>query len=181
MAVGGGHGGNRGVYIVDTGLDTLENRGRGQTGGGVTVQLNGDGTGGLEPGDQFVDRNGNIVDLVEGIEYAPAGCKQAECVEVFTGDMPVLMDQLSVRFTLRPGLLWSDGQPLQASDSVYSFEVASELFPAVRPDLIRYTDSYQALDERTVEWRALPGYRDATYATNFFTPLTRPVGVQGML
>jgi peptide/nickel transport system substrate-binding protein len=132
----------------------------------------------VQPSDQVVDARGNIVNLGEGIDFIPFGCSEAECAQTFSGDEPVTMDQLSVRFTLRSGVLWSDGQPLRASDSVYSYEVAGELFPGVRPDLVRYTSSYQALDESTVEWRALPGYRDATYTTNFFTPLPEHLWVE---
>lgn len=125
----------------------------------------------VEPGDQLVDAGRSIVNLQEGIEFFPAGCSEAGCTQIYAGSEPVTMDQLSVRFTLRPGITWSDGQPLGPSDSVYSFAVANDLFPAVQSELIRYTESYLAADERTVEWRALPGYRDPSYNTHFFTPL----------
>jgi peptide/nickel transport system substrate-binding protein len=81
------------------------------------------------------------------------------------------MDHLVVRFKLKPGLLWSDGSPLTASDSQYSFRIASALYPRYRPDLINHTLSYQVLDADSVEWRGAPGFRDPQVATNFFTPL----------
>jgi peptide/nickel transport system substrate-binding protein len=83
------------------------------------------------------------------------------------------MDQLVVTFTLRSGLSWADGTPLTASDSVYSFEVASD--PATPGDkaLIQRTASYAASDERTVVWTGLPGYRYPGYQTAFWTPLPR--------
>jgi peptide/nickel transport system substrate-binding protein len=54
---------------------------------------------------------------------------------------------------------------------VYSYDIARQLFPGVRPDLLRATSSYQAKDELTLDWRAVPGYRDPTYAANYFLPL----------
>jgi peptide/nickel transport system substrate-binding protein len=85
------------------------------------------------------------------------------------------MDQLVVRFRLRPDLRWSDGTPLTAADSVFSFEVAKSLYPRVRPDLIDFTQSYQAVDELTLEWRGVPGAKDPLYQTNFFAPLPKHV------
>ncbi len=38
------------------------------------------------------------------------------------------MDQLAVKFTLRDGLNWSDGSPLTAQDSVYSYEYRPSSF-----------------------------------------------------
>ena len=129
----------------------------------------------VEPGELIVDSLGRLTDLGEGTVYLPSGCAGAECAQTFTGGEAVTMDQLVVRFKLRSDVQWSDGAPLTSTDSVYSYEVARELFPRVRPELIRHTSSYQAVDETTVEWRAVPGYLDATYHTNFFSPLPQHV------
>jgi peptide/nickel transport system substrate-binding protein len=125
----------------------------------------------VRPGDWIVDKDGKLTSLSEGAVYYPSGCTEAACAQVYSGSEPVVMDQLSVRFKLKQGLLWSDGSPLTASDSQYSFSLASALYPRYRPDLINHTVSYQALDANSVEWRGVPGYRDPQYATNFFTPL----------
>ncbi len=109
--------------------------------------------------------------LSEGVVYFPSGCAETACAQVYSGSEPVGMDHLVVRFKLKQGLLWSDGSPLTAADSQYSFRLASALYPRYRPDLINHTLSYQALDATNVEWRGVPGYRDPQYATNFFTPL----------
>ncbi len=119
------------------------------------------------------DADGKLATLDQGVSYQPSGCTEASCAKKYEGSDPVKMDQLSVRFHLRPNLRWSDGTPLTADDSQYSYEVAKALYPQARADLIARTQSYQALDASTVEWRGIPGDRDPLYATNFFTPLPR--------
>ena len=127
----------------------------------------------VQPGTLIQAADGKLVNLEEGVVYLPSGCRDASCAQAYQGTDPVKMDQLAVRFKLRSGLLWSDGAPLTADDSLYSFEVAKSLFPGVRADLLSHTQSYNALDAQTVEWRGVPGFRDPGYQTNFFTPLPR--------
>lgn len=119
------------------------------------------------------DADGKLATLDQGVSYRPSGCTEAACAQTYQGSDPVKMDQLSVRFHLLPNLRWSDGTPLTADDSLYSYEVAKALYPQARADVIARTQSYQALDATTVEWRGVPGDRDPLYATNFFTPLPR--------
>ena len=121
----------------------------------------------------IIDRTGNLNKLSSGVEYRPAGCEDSACAVVYSGQGAVQMDQMVVRFRLLPGILWSDGVPLTADDSLYSFELAQKLYPRARADLINRTQSYQAVDEVTVEWRGVPGYRPSGYTANFFTPLPR--------
>jgi peptide/nickel transport system substrate-binding protein len=125
------------------------------------------------PGDRIVDASGNLNTLREGVDFLPTGCQNTSCALKYTGAEPVTLDQLAVRFRLREGLLWSDGTPLTAADSAYAYAVASELYPRVRGELIRHTDSYTVIDERSIEWRGIPGYRDPQYAANFFAPFPR--------
>lgn len=125
----------------------------------------------VEVGSLIVDAGGLLVNLGEGITYTPPGCNASECAETFTGDQPVAMEQLVARFKLKAGIQWSDGAELTALDSQFSFEMAKNLYPRVRPALISHTQSYQAVDGNTLEWRGVPGYRDALYPTNFFDPL----------
>ncbi len=124
-------------------------------------------------GDLIVDAAGALVNLAPGVRYLPAGCRGEECAQEYSGEAPVALDQLVVRFRLRPGLLWSDGQALRADDSLYSYELAQALYPAARADLLPYTQAYIAPDELTLEWRGLPGYSSALYRSFFFTPLPR--------
>lgn len=129
----------------------------------------------VQPGGPVVDAGGNLTQLAEGLQVLPAGCNDPACAVPFSASAPVQMDQLVVRFKLRPGLTWSDGAPLTADDSLYSYEVARALYPRARAELMDRTQSYQVLDAQTVEWRGLPGYRDPAYPAIFFTPLPRHV------
>jgi peptide/nickel transport system substrate-binding protein len=127
----------------------------------------------VSAGALIVDASGDLNNLKEGTSYLPSGCSDPSCAQTYPGSGTVSMDQLVAQFRLLPGLKWSDGSPLRADDSLYSYEVARSLYPQARPDLVARTDSYQALDETTVEWRGLPGWHDPQYAANFFVPLPR--------
>lgn len=124
------------------------------------------------PGDLIVDTSGALQTLSEGVIYRPSGCTQADCAQPYTGSQPIRMDQLVIHFQLLPELLWSDGVPLTADDSVYAFEVERALF-AGQGGRLDWTFSYRALDETTLEWRGLPGYYGALPAQLFFSPLPR--------
>ena len=136
--------------------------------GGVVFE-----TAEVQAGEMIVDGYGNLVKVGEGVNYRPPGCNRMDCLAAYNGEDVVQTDQMVVRFELLPGLLWSDGLPLSADDSVYSYEIAKSLYPQVRADLLLHTSVYQALDANTIEWRAVPGYRDPGFATNFFAPLPR--------
>lgn len=129
----------------------------------------------VKTGDLLVDADGELAQLSEGVLYFPTGCSAPGCAVSYQGEAEVQTDQLVVRFSLLQDVLWSDGTPLTAGDSIFSYEIATQLFPAARAELIRFTDTYQALDAYTVEWRGIPGYMDPTYATNFFSPLPQHV------
>jgi peptide/nickel transport system substrate-binding protein len=123
-------------------------------------------------GDRVVDAKGEVVTLDPAAEpplmLAPAG--GGDPVPYQGGEFE--MDQLSATFKLLSGLLWSDGAPLTASNSVYAFNLLAD------PDTPGYeykftiarTASYEALDDLTTLWVGLPGYKDSEYFTNFFGP-----------
>lgn len=127
----------------------------------------------VQEGDLVVDAQGELVPLQEGTVVLPSGCEEPQCALAFTPQAPFQMDQMVVRFRLRPAIPWADGQPLQAADSVYAFEVLRALYPRLRAEWLERTAAYQALDEVTVEWRGLPGYRSAYYVNAFIHPLPR--------
>lgn len=124
----------------------------------------------VQAGDLVVDAEGQVRPLAPGTRLRPAGCRTADCAVTYTGG-EFTIDQLVVTFALLPGLSWSDGAPLLASDSVYSFQLDAHPETPTDKSKIEHTASYQALDERTLEWRGLPGYLDPDYPRNFWTPL----------
>ncbi|MFW6068645.1 MAG: ABC transporter substrate-binding protein [Chloroflexota bacterium] len=153
-------------------------------------------------GDLVVDAAGNVVTLRDGVTVRPAGCFSDECAVSYVSDSPaaggeegaeegedetaatVEMDQLVVDFQVLEGITWSDGEPLTAEDSVFSFQVAElaeipprqrtgqqGVVPARRIDPVVRTASYEATGELAVRWTGLPGYLDSYYQGNFFVPL----------
>jgi peptide/nickel transport system substrate-binding protein len=122
-------------------------------------------------GDLIMDAQGDLTNLEDGVLYRPSGCTELACAQDYSGTDPVEMDQLVVRFRLLTGLQWSDGTPLTAADSVYSYEVVRNMHPSALPERMSRTASYKALDDLTVEWAGVPGFMDGLYQTKFFSPL----------
>ncbi|MDX1686709.1 MAG: peptide ABC transporter substrate-binding protein [Candidatus Promineifilaceae bacterium] len=166
----------------------------------------------VQDGDWVVDTEGKVVRLRTGINVRPAGCTSDACAityvapptagddeaddedgqedeeeedaAVLTPTLSLEMDQLVADFVLLPGITWSDGTPLTAADSVFSFQVAQEaqlpprqrtgdqgVVPARTIDPVPRTASYTAVNSYTVRWVGLPGYLDPYYQSNFFSPL----------
>ncbi|MFQ6100603.1 MAG: peptide ABC transporter substrate-binding protein [Anaerolineae bacterium] len=125
----------------------------------------------VEEGDKVVDVNGLAVDLLPGVTIFDADDHEA----TFESGV-VTMTQMVVTFTLRADVTWADGQPLTADDSRYSFELAGEFDnPTLRFARDR-TRSYDVVDEHTVVWTGVPGYRDTFYSYRpFYHPLPRHV------
>jgi len=124
----------------------------------------------VKEGDKVVDINGLAVDLLPGVTVFNADGQEA----AFEGGV-VTMTQMVVTFTLRADVTWADGHPLTAGDSRYSFELAGEFESPTLRLLWDRTRSYDAVDERTVVWTGVPGYRDAFYFLNFYHPLPQHV------
>jgi peptide/nickel transport system substrate-binding protein len=78
----------------------------------------------VKQGDQIVNDEGVAAPLTPGMRYRPTGCTDDSCVAKYESGEAKL-DQLVVTFHLQSGLLWSDGQPLTADDSVYSYELSA--------------------------------------------------------
>ena len=121
-------------------------------------------------GAKVVDNDGNPVELAADVMYRPAGCNAPECAVAYDGTSTVQMDQLVVTTKLLPGLLWSDGTPLTAADSVYGFNLTSDPDTTTSKYGTDRTQSYEATDDVTAVWTGLPGYMDSTYFLNFWTP-----------
>ena len=130
----------------------------------------------VNAGAQVVDASGNIVSLSTGTKVRPSGCRADDCAITYDGSSALQMDQLVVTFTMLEGLMWSDGEPLTASDSVYSFQVASADQTPGSKFLVDRTQTYEAAtDGVTIQWWGMPGFIDPDYYTNFWTPLPKHV------
>jgi len=130
----------------------------------------------VNSGEQVVDVTGNLVSLSTGTKVRPSGCRADDCAVTYDGSSAIQMDQLVVTFTMLEGLMWSDGEPLTASDSVYSFQVASSDQTPGSKFLIDRTATYEAAaDGVTIQWWGKAGFIDPDYYLNFWTPLPKHV------
>jgi peptide/nickel transport system substrate-binding protein len=125
----------------------------------------------VNAGSSIVESSGNVVLLSTGTKVRPSGCRSDACAVSYDGSSTLQMDQLVVTFTMLEGLMWSDGAPLTASDSIYSFNLAkSEATPGSK-FLVDRTATYEAADDQTIQWWGIPGFIDPDYYTNFWMPL----------
>lgn len=141
----------------------------------------------VEAGDWVVNDAGDPVQLDFGERVRPYGCNASYCAIEWGGE-PLEMAQLSADFTIIEGISWSDGEPLTADDSIFSYRIAKDcetpwesqrgtcghlgLVPIrYNLDTSHRTSHYTALDDRTVRWTGMPGFLDPNYRTNFFIPL----------
>ncbi|HEX9840194.1 MAG TPA: ABC transporter substrate-binding protein, partial [Anaerolineales bacterium] len=125
----------------------------------------------VSAGTEVVDAGGDLVLLTTGDKVRPSGCRSDDCVVTYDGSSTIQMDQLVVTFTMLEGLMWSDGEPLTASDSIYSFGLASDNATPGSKFLIDRTQTYEAADDQTIQWWGKPGFIDPDYYTNFWLPL----------
>jgi peptide/nickel transport system substrate-binding protein len=123
----------------------------------------------VSEGDIVVDANSNLVTLDPTadppIMLAPPG--GGDPVQYQGGDFE--MEQLSATFRLLPGLLWSDGTPLTAVDSVYAFKMQPNYLG--ENWLADRTATYEVLDDLTIEWKGVPGFREGNYSTFIVGPV----------
>jgi peptide/nickel transport system substrate-binding protein len=125
----------------------------------------------VKAGDEVIDASGNVVLLATGTRVRPSGCRSDGCAVKYDGTSTIQMDQMVVTFTMLKGLLWSDGEPLTSSDSIYSYTLASNDDTPVSKYIIDRTATYEAADEETIQWWGKPGFIDPEYYTNFWMPL----------
>jgi peptide/nickel transport system substrate-binding protein len=119
-------------------------------------------------GERVLAGNGDVVALAPGVAVEDATGQRV----TFDG-APVQMPQMVVTFTLQSGLAWSDGPPLTADDSVFSFELVADAATPADKTIVERTAGYRAVDAQTVVWRGVPGYLDHFYYLNFWHPLPR--------
>lgn len=126
-------------------------------------------------GDIVVDVTGNLTALAAGVKVFPSGCSSPNCALTWDGVTFFYMDRMVANFVIKDGIKWSDGEPLTAEDSVYSFDIANDPATNVNKKMLDQTDSYQALDTHTVQWISKPGLvtRDIEYY--FWIPLPKHI------
>ncbi len=125
----------------------------------------------VSAGERIVDADGSVAVLLAGVSYLPAGCSDKSCAVEWDGQSEVLMDQQTLRYQLKAGLLWSDGEPLTANDSLYSYQIASDPASPVNTYYVDRTASYTALDELQTEWKGLPGFTTPHSGDLFWIPM----------
>ena len=118
-------------------------------------------------GDPVITAAGELAPLGQGTSVIDATGQPV----IYDGQ-PIAMSQLIVDYTFRP-LVWSDGTPVTAEDSVFSFEVARDRTTPRHDTQARYTAAYEATGERSVRWTGLPGYLDPAFMTHVWLPLPR--------
>ncbi len=124
----------------------------------------------VSPGDVVADAaRGTTTPLTAGVTLAQLDGTRL----VYTGTAPAQTVQVSAVFKLKPGLVWADGQPLTAADSVFSFQIASDPRTPISKYLLDRTASYDAVDDLTARWTGLPGWLDSQFFLRFWTPLPR--------
>ncbi|MEW6718498.1 MAG: ABC transporter substrate-binding protein, partial [Chloroflexota bacterium] len=137
----------------------------------------------VQEGDFVIDDRGELIVLSPGDVVRPAGCLSSDCAITYEGG-PLALNQMSVTFTIKEGVKWSDGEPLTAFDSVFSYEFARRCedewgrcghggLVDGSLETVDRTFSYTALDAHTVQWVGTIGFLDPHYYLNFFTPLPR--------
>lgn len=122
----------------------------------------------VQAGDTVLSAADEVVSLAEGVEVVNAVGERV----TFDGT-PLEMGQLVVDFTLKP-MVWSDGTPVSAADSVFSFAVNRTVevpFTTVDTTRTARTASYEATGDLSLRWTGLPGWLDPTYFLNVWTPL----------
>jgi peptide/nickel transport system substrate-binding protein len=119
-------------------------------------------------GDAVLDANGDVVQLAPEVVLQNAADERV----VFQGGV-MTTTQMVVTFTFRSDVTWADGQPLTAADSRYAYEVVANLDDAALDRRVARTANYQAVDDRTVVWTGVPGYKDTYYVLNLYHPLPR--------
>jgi peptide/nickel transport system substrate-binding protein len=144
-------------------LPTLENN-------GVTLS-----SVSVTAGDEVANVEGDLVALAKGVKVFPEGCTSPDCATEWDGQAALSVVQMSARFTIKPGITWSDGQALTAEDSVFSYTVSVDPATDVTKNLIRRTASYTVVDAQTVEWTGIPGYLTMNPGAFFWIPMPKHI------
>ncbi|GAB4281808.1 MAG: peptide ABC transporter substrate-binding protein [Candidatus Promineifilaceae bacterium] len=120
----------------------------------------------VNTGDTIVDAQGAVVTLKKGVELVNAAGERV----TFDGETAVTMPQLIVEYTFQP-MQWSDGTPVTAADSVFSFQAAADPSAQLGRAKVNRTASYVDVDEHSVRWTGVPGFVDVSVMDYVWPPL----------
>ena len=123
------------------------------------------------PGEEIIDANGQLTVFKKGVFVRPSGCTETSCALTWEGQGEFSMDVMLLNFELLEGLRWSDGVPLTAEDSLYSYELSTDALTPTSKWAVDRTASYQVLDDITLEWRGIPGFSSPEVHKFFWLPL----------
>jgi peptide/nickel transport system substrate-binding protein len=160
--------------IYDGPFDTINFESQAVIMQGVPAKENGDlrvESIAVSAGDAVLNTAGNVVTLTQGTEVYPAGCQEKNCTRTWDGSSELLMEQTVITYRMLPDLVWSDGEPLTAQDSVFSYQIAKDPQTPVNRYYVDRTASYRADDSQTVVWQGIAGYDPATVSETFWLPL----------
>ena len=125
----------------------------------------------VQSGQLVLDAQGELVVLKTGVRVRPSGCRQADCVVVWEDGVTAQMDHMVVDFELKPGLTWSDGTPVTATDSYFSYLLASDPKAPGLKWAEERTAAYQIIDDKVVQWVSRPGFTTSQLEYFFWKPL----------
>lgn len=128
-------------------------------------------SGAVNASDLVVDVDGNISPLAEGVKLFPSGCQAMDCAITWDGVTPIQMDRLTLVYTLKQGVQWSDGETVKAADSQYAYQVAAGLENSRYEEIVDEIVTYETIDDRSVKVTTLPGLITSDYTQFFFSPL----------
>jgi len=125
----------------------------------------------IQRGQTVVDAEGSLAVLKPGLRVRPSGCRSADCTVVWDGEEPLQMDRMVVDFKLRDDLTWSDGIPVTADESVFSFQLAYSPESPGQHWAEDRTETYRVLDPLTVQWIGRAGFSTSEISQFFWQPL----------
>jgi peptide/nickel transport system substrate-binding protein len=133
----------------------------------------------VQTGEIVVDASGTLTTLKAGVTVRPSGCRSTDCAISWDGTTPLTMDQMLVTFTLTEGLSWSDGTPLTAADSVFSYDLASDPAAPGMRWAESHTRSYAAQGADQILWTGFPGFSTAVIESLYWEPLPAHLFAEG--
>ncbi len=152
---------NTAVPVILNELPTVDN-------GGVSLQ-----SVAVKQGDKVANIEGDVVALEKGVKVFPEGCTSPTCAVEWDGTAELSLVQMTATFTLLNGIKWSDGEPLTADDSVYSYQVSLDPQTNSSRNVANRTAAYEAVDAQTIKWTGVPGYLTMRPASLFWIPLPK--------